>query len=35
MKVQLEEMYDAVEIGNVKGIAWLLCRKGKIYESEL
>ena len=35
LKVQLEEMYDAVEIGNVKGIAWLVCRKGDIYESEL
>lgn len=35
LKVQLEEMYDAVEIGNVKGIAWLVCRKGEIYESEL
>jgi len=29
LKVQLEEMYDAVEIGNVKGIAWFVCRKGE------
>ena len=33
--VRLEEMYDAVEIGNVKGIAWFVCRKGENYESEL
>lgn len=26
---RLEEMYDAVEIGNVKGIAWFVCRKGE------
>ena len=25
MKVRLKEMYDAVEIGNVKGIAWFVC----------
>ena len=35
MKVRLEEMYDAVEIGNVKGIAWFVCRKGENYESKL
>lgn len=35
LKVRLEEMYDAVEIGNVKGIAWFVCRKGENYESEL
>ena len=29
LKVQLEEMYDAVEIGNVKGIAWFVCRNGE------
>ena len=29
LKVQLEEMYDAVEIGNVKGITWFVCRKGE------
>lgn len=29
LKVRLEEMYDAVEIGNVKGIAWFVCRKGE------
>ena len=26
-------MYDAVEIGNVKGIAWFVCRKGKIMKA--
>lgn len=25
LKVRLKEMYDAVEIGNVKGIAWFVC----------
>ena len=25
LKVRLKEMYDAVEIGNVKGIAWFAC----------
>ena len=35
LKVRLEGMYDAVEIGNVKGIAWFVCRKGENYESEL
>ena len=35
LKVRLEEMYDAVEIGNVKGIAWFVCRKGENYGSKL
>ena len=35
LKVRLEEMYDAVEFGNVKGIAWFVCRKVENYESEL
>lgn len=25
LKVRLKEMYDAVELGNVKGIAWFVC----------
>ncbi len=25
LKVRLKEMYDAVEIGNVKGVAWFVC----------
>ena len=29
LKVRPEEMYDAVEIANVKGIAWFVCRKGE------
>ena len=29
LKARLEEMYDTVEIGNVKGIAWFVCRKGE------
>ena len=29
LKAKLEEMYDTVEIGNVKGIAWFVCRKGE------
>ena len=29
LKARLEEMYDAVEIGNVKGISWFVCRKGE------
>ena len=28
LKVRLKEMYDAVEIGNVKGIAWFVCWRG-------
>lgn len=28
LKVRLKEMYDAVEIGNVKGIAWFVCWLG-------
>lgn len=35
LKARLEEMYDTVEIGNVKGIAWFVCRKEKHDESEL
>ncbi len=35
LKVRLEGMYDTVEIGNVKGIAWFICRKGEKHESEL
>ena len=29
LKARLEEMYDTVEIDNVKGIAWFVCRKGE------
>ena len=29
LKARLAEMYDTVEIGNVKGIAWFVCRKGE------
>ena len=29
LKAKLEEMYNTVEIGNVKGIAWFVCRKGE------
>lgn len=29
LKARLEETYDTVEIGNVKGIAWFVCRKGE------
>lgn len=29
LKARLEKMYDIVEIGNVKGIAWFVCRKGE------
>ena len=29
LKARLEGMYDTVEIGNVKGIAWFVCRKGE------
>ena len=29
LKAKLEEMYNSVEIGNVKGIAWFVCRKGE------
>lgn len=29
LKTRPEEMYDTVEIGNVKGIAWFVCRKGE------
>ena len=29
LKARLERMYDAVELGNVKGIAWFVCRKGE------
>lgn len=35
LKAKLEEMYDTVEIGNVKGIAWFVCRKDGNYESKL
>ena len=35
LKARLEKMYDTVEIGNVKGIAWFVCVKGGKYESEL
>lgn len=35
LKARLKEMYDTVEIGNVKGIAWFICRKRKNYESKL
>ena len=27
LKARLERMYDTVELGNVKGIAWFVCRK--------
>lgn len=27
LKLRLERMYDHVEMGNVKGIAWFVCRK--------
>lgn len=29
LKSRLEEMYDTVEVGNVKGIAWFVCKKGE------
>ncbi len=29
LKTRLEKMYGTVEIGNVKGIAWFICRKGE------
>lgn len=35
LKAKLEEMYNTVEIGNVKGIAWFVCRKDGNYESKL
>lgn len=35
LKARLEEMYDTVEIGNVKGIAWFVCRKEENDENEL
>lgn len=35
LKRRLEEMYDTVEIGNVKGIAWFVCRKGEKNEAGL
>lgn len=28
LNVRLEEMYSDVTVGNVKGIAWFICRKG-------
>lgn len=33
LKVRLKEMYDAVEIGNVKGIAWLGGNKMSFFEN--
>lgn len=29
LKARLERMYDTVELGNVKGIAWFVCQKDK------
>ena len=29
LKARLEEMYDTVNIGNIKSIAWFICRKGE------
>lgn len=29
LKARLEKMYETVELGNVKGIAWFVCRKGQ------
>lgn len=35
LRARLEGLYDTVEIGNVKGIAWYVCRKGEKNETGL
>lgn len=35
LKSRLKGMYDTVEIGNVKAIAWFVCKKGEKHETEL